>query len=236
MSSQNSLLPKPIAKQLKRPEKYQTLFASLNGEFVSLPTEDQAKQKVKAFLKKFNPDQWWAQKVSRFRQGKEDHFIAYIVRDFSKNHDRSDLAKTSIDQMWFGREEIGIPAMTTDDDPHSETHNERIPLTLQMSLQDGTIAELPVLEKRGFYNYTKATPANIELYKKMSGMTMDDKETEFIFVIAKGGRTISADDEDDIWVNKCEDIKYEDRMLKKARRQKEKANLKSPEATEQLTG
>lgn len=234
--SQNSLNPLPVAKQIKRPDKYTTKFATLRGELIDLPTEDQAKQKVAAFLKRFKPENWWAQKVSRFRQGNDDHLIAYIVRDFSKIHDRSDMAKISADQMWFGREEIGIPAMTTDEDNHSETHGERIPMTMSMSLPDGTIAELPVLDKRGFYNYTKVNKNTIELYQTMCGMTMDDLETEYIYVLAKGGRTISADDPDDIWDISCETAKLDDRMIKKERRRKELANAKHPEATEKLTG
>ena len=228
------LTPKPIAKRITRPDKNTTLFSTIKGEFLSLPTQAQAEKKVINFLKRFKPEDWWAQKVSRFKQGQNENFVAYIVRDYSKTHDRSDLAKHSGDQMWFGREVIGIPAMQTDTDSRSDTFNERIPMTLPMTLQDGTTQELPVLDKKGFYNYTKVTPANIKLYKTMTGMTMDDIETELIFVLAKGGRTLGADDPDEFWETSCEDARLEDRMIKRDRRRKAAADAREPSSNQKL--
>ncbi len=224
----------PVAKTVTMPDKHTTVFTTKKGEFIPLPTEEQAKKKASEFLKKFKPEEWWAQKVSRRRQGKTEYLIAYIIRDFSKNHDRSDLAEYSQDQMWFGRTEIGVPSMITDENRHSDTYGERIPETIPMYMQDGTISEFPVLQKRSYYNYMEVNTKNVELFKKMCGMTMDDRETEFVFVIQNGGRNVSADDPDDIWDMTTEAMKLEDRMLKKSKRKRELAGLKSPEATSKL--
>lgn len=232
--SASNLNPVPVAQQIKKPDKYTTMFTTIRGEFILKPTKEQAEIKAKELLKKFKPEQWWAQKVSRFKEGKDDYLIAYVIKDFSKEHDRSDLARLSEDQMWFGREEIGIPAMVTDTDPHSDTYQQRIPHTLPMQLQDGKTEYFPVLDRIGFYNYMKVTKENVAIFKKMCGITMGDQDTEYIFVLAKGGRTISADDEDEIWEVSCADARLEDRLLKKARRQKEIASARSPTAEDKL--
>ncbi len=227
---ENSSLPTPVGKQVKLRDKNTTLFVTMTGEFISLPTEDQAKVLVKAFLARFKPEEWWAQKVSRFRLGSDDYLTAYIVRDFSENHDRSDLATTSDQQMWLGRMEIGIPAKVTDQNPHSETHTKRIPKTMPCQLADGTVADLPVLEKKGYYSYHKVSKQVVELYKKMCGMTMDDIDTEYVFVLQKGGRNVGADDPEDIWELSTMDAREQDRNLKRIRRKKELVESESPEA------
>lgn len=230
----NDLNPQPVAKQISRPKQNQTLFTTVNGEFVYLPTKEQAEIETVKFLKRFNPEDWWAQKVSRFRKGRDEMFVAYLKRDFSKKHDRSDLAAHSIDEMWFGRMEIGIPKMVTDDDPHSDTHNQRIPDTMPMTLLDGTVADLPVLLKRGFYEYTPVNKKNIELYKTMCGMTLDDNETEFVWVLKKGGRNVGCEDPDEFWEMSLDDATREDRLLKKIAKQKKLAGEEHKDATEKL--
>lgn len=228
------LNPQPIAKQVVRPKQNQTLFTTINGEFVYLPTKEQAVIEVEKFLKKFKPEEWWAQKVSRFRKGTTEMFVAYLKRDFSKDHDKSDLATHSADEMWFGRMEIGLPKMVTDDDPHSETHQQRIPDTMAMTLLDGTIAELPVLAKRGFLEYTEVNKKNIELYRKMCGMTLDDNETEFVWVLKKGGRNVGCEDPEEFWTMSLIDAANEDRLLKKIAKQAKLAGEKHASATEKL--
>ena len=224
----------PATQKVRKEDPNQTLFVTKTGVFEKWPTEAQAKIKIARFLKKFKPEEWWAQKVSRFRLGKEDYFSAYIKRDFSANHDRSDIATTSDHEMWFGREVIGIPAMTTDRDEHSETHNQRVSLVMTCQLADGTTTELPVKEKQGYYSYLKVTKNSIEMLKKMCGMTADDTDTEYVFVLQKGGRNVGADDPDEMWELSCDDKKLEDRHLKKAKRKKELADIKEPTATAKL--
>jgi hypothetical protein len=229
-----SLQPQPVAKIPKKIDPYLTDFVTVNGEFIKGPTLEQAKEKVAIMLKKFKPEEWWAQKVCRFRQGKDDHLLAFIVKDYSKEHDRSDLATTQEDQMWFGREEYIMPKLITDIDNRSETFNQRIPHTLPYEGADGQMRMYPVMEKKTYYNYTRASPKIIELYKKMCGMTMEDHETEYIFVLAKGGRTVTADDPDDVFEISCEDAKLDDRLIQKSRRQKEKAEMKDQRSSAKL--
>ena len=65
-------------------------------------------------------------------------------------------------------------------------------------------------------------------------MTADDTDTEYVFVLQKGGRNVSADDPDEMWELSCDDKKLEDRHLKKAKRKKELADIKEPTATAKL--
>ena len=229
---EENALPKAMGQRLNAKNK--TLFVTKKGEFLSLATEAQAKKTVASFMKRFNPEEWWAQKVSRSRLGDSDYFTAFISRDFSAKHDKSDIAETGDHQMWLGRHPIGIPAMTTDRDEHSETHNKRIPATMDVQLADGTIGAVPILEKQGYYSYHKANPENVKLYKKMCGLTSDDIDTEYVFVLAKGGRVVGADDPDDIWEMSCADMRLEDRNLKKLRRKKQLATVVVDTANEKL--
>lgn len=227
--------PSPVAQRVKFRDKNTTLFVTKDGRFVNFPTEDQARKKITAFMKRFKPEEWWAQKVSRFRLGNDDYLTAYIKRDFSEKHDRSDIANRSEHEMWLGREVIGIPSKTTDNDIHSETHGKRIPLTMSCQLSDGSVEDLPVLEKQGYYSYHKVTKENIALYKKMCGMTMDDIDTEYVFVLQKGGRNVGADDPDEIWTTTTADARLNDRRLKKIRRAKEMAQTSESTANQKLT-
>jgi len=215
---ENPGLPTPPSKKVKLTDKNKTLFIAKNGEQFNLSTEEQAKRKIKLFMSRFKPEEWWAQKVSRLKLGKSDYFTALIVRDFSAEHDKSDMSDRPEHTMWLGREQIGIPALTTDYDEHSETYNKRIPLTMDIQMADGTIMSAPVLNKIGYYSYHPVTKKTIELYKSMCGMTMEDQETEYVFVLAKGGRVVGADDPDLFWEMSCEDAKMDDRNLKKIKR------------------
>lgn len=228
------LVTTPATQKVRKEDPNMTQFVSKNGEFLRFPSEVQAKIKVAKFLKKFKPEEWWAQKVSRFRLGGEDYFSAYIKRDFSAKHDRSDIAHTSDHEMWLGREVIGIPAMTTDNDEHSDTHGQRVSLVMTCQLADGTTTELPVLEKQGYYSYLKVTKNSIEMMKKMCGMTSDDLDTEYVFTLQKGGRNVGADDPDEMWELSCDDKRLEDRHLTRARRKKELTEAKEPTAHAKL--
>ena len=155
-----------------------TLFVTETGEFIKLPNEAQAKKKVAVFMKKFHPEQWWAQKVSKFRVGMKDYLCGYIKRDHSKAHDRSDIATATLHEMWLGRMTIGIPKNVTDTVEHSETIGQRIPATMKVQLADMSVRDVPILAKKGFYSYHEATPANIKMYQKMCGLTIGGNQTE----------------------------------------------------------
>ena len=228
------LVTTPATQKVRKEDPNMTQFVTKTGIFERHATEAQAKIKVARFLKTFKPEQWWAQKVSRFRLGNEDYFSAYIKRDFSPKHDRTDIAHTSDHEMWFGREVIGVPAMTTDNDEHSESHGQRVSLVMTCQLADGTNTELPVLEKLGYHSYLKVTKSSIELLKKMCGMTADDTDTEYVFVLQKGGRNVGADDPDEMWELSCDDKRLEDRHLTKARRKKELTETQEPTAHQKL--
>lgn len=228
------LVTTPATQKIKKQDPNTTQFVSKNGEFLRYPSEAQAKIKVAKFLKKFKPEEWWAQKVSRFHLGNEDYFSAYIKRDFSAKHDRSDIAHTSDHEMWLGREVIGLPAMTTDNDEHSDTHGQRVSLVMTCQLADGTTTELPVLEKQGYYSYLKVTKSSISMLKQMVGMTADDVDTECVFVLQKGGRNVGADDPLEIFELSCDDKRLEDRHLIRARRKKDLAEAEEPTAHKQI--
>ena len=161
--------------------------------------------------------------------------MAYIVRDYSKNHDRSDLSTTKADQMWFGREEYIQPKLETDHDPRSETHLQRIPaLEVFEDPKDQQLKYFPIMEKRTYYNYLKPTKQNIEMLKMMAGTTMDDQETEYVFVTAKGGRVVSAEDPADVFEITVDDAKLEDRNIMKIRRKKELAEITDSRSTAKI--
>ncbi len=208
-------LPTPVSQLTRAPDPDVTLFVSKNGEFIHLPTEEQAKTKVAKMMKKFKPEEWWAQKVSKYKVGKKDHLCAYIKRDYSKDHDRSDFSNTSDSEMWLGRMVIGIPAKRTDTGEHSETRGERIIATEKAQLSDGSVIDVPILEKRGFYSYHEATPANIKMYQTMSGMTSEGNQTSFVYVLLNGGRNVGEDDPEDFWKTATDDAMIKDRKLKK---------------------
>ena len=193
-------LPKPVQTDTKLIDKDTTLFVTVTGEFVYLPTEEQSKAKVLKLMKKFKPEQWWAQKISRYRVGKKDFLCGYIKRDFSKDHNRSDFSNTTEHEMWLGRMEIGIPKMMTDTREHSESMGDRVAATIQSQMPDGSVQNVPVLEKRGYHSYHEATPANVKIYKRMSEMdTVDGNTTAFVFVLLNGGRNVGVDDPLEFW-------------------------------------
>ncbi len=230
----SSLQPKPVAQQPVKEDPYLTEFVTASGNFVKGPTLDQAKEKVEKMLKKFNPEEWWAQKICRSRQGKEDHLMAYIIRDFSKEHERTDMAKFREDQFWFGREEYIVPQMKTDTDNHSDTFNQRIPEVLPFRDATDKIRYYPVMEKKTYHLYTPVNPETIKLYKALSGMTADDLETEYLFITAKGGRVVNAEDPEDIFTLSVADAKQDDRLIMRAKRQKDKAELLDQRSTKQI--
>lgn len=101
--------PTPRANQSQVTDPDKSTYLSPSGELIQLETQEQATKKARDLLKKFKWEEWIAQKICRFNIQGKDHFFAYIIRDFSPNHDRTDLANTSDHQMWFGRSKILVP-------------------------------------------------------------------------------------------------------------------------------
>ena len=196
--------------------KYETLWVTQTGEFITLPTEEQDKAKIAVFQKKFNVKEWWAQKISKFKIGHEDYFTAFIKRDFSKGG-RTDIGELDESEMWIGRTIIGLPLMVMDTRAQSETMGERIAQTIQAQLNDGSVTDLPVFGKKGFYSYHKVTPKTTALYKEMAGETADNRVTEYVYITRGGGRNIGEPDESQFWEVSVDDAAQWDRAERKAK-------------------
>jgi hypothetical protein len=193
-------LPVPTSQVTKMADPNTTLWVTQTGDFLYLPTEAQAKIKAKAIMDSIVPEEWWAQKVSKFSVGEKDYLCAYIKRDFSEKHDRTDFSNASEDEMWIGREVIGLPLMATDTRERSRTAGKRVKQTIQAQLPDGTVQELPVLGTKGFYSYHEDIKANHEFYKKMCGSAGDGRQTVFMYILLDGGRNVSEDNPGSFWL------------------------------------
>lgn len=216
-----SNLPEPVQQLNKGVDKDTTLWVTQSGEFLYLPTEEQAKKKAKTLMSKLKPEEWWAQKVSKFSVGQEDYLCAYIKRDFSKKHDRSDFSNVSMDEMWIGRTEIGLPLMATDTRQRTETPGERIAQVVQTQMPDGSVAFVPVLGKKGYYSYHKATNDMVAFYQKMCGLTMEGITTQFVYVLLNGGRNVGEDIPEEFWANTLKAALDMDRNVKRIARDKD---------------
>ncbi|MEM3136729.1 MAG: hypothetical protein QXW37_08440 [Candidatus Nitrosotenuis sp.] len=210
-------LPKP-ASMLGQNDEYTTLFVTEAGEFIYLSTEEQAKAKAKKLMSRFKPEEWWAQTVSRYKQGTEEYICAFLVKDFSKGS-RIDLSTRSQDQFWLGRFEIGIPKMGFDTETQSDTYGERVPVVMTTMKTNGEVEKVPVLGKRGWYSFHKPTPEILKMYQKMAGETADGKVTEYVYVLQNGGRNIGEQDPDQFWKTTVDQMTVLDRNLKRKARE-----------------
>lgn len=209
-------IPEPISQLTKQRDENMTLWVTQNGEFLYLPTETQAKKKSDELMETIDPKEWWCQKVSKFSVGIKDHLCAYIKRDYSKEHDRSDFSNVSQDEMWIGRITIGLPLMATDTRERSRTAGQRVPLTLQTQLANGNVVNVPVLGKKGFYSYHPTNSKEvIDLYKSMCGSTAEGAETQYLYILLNGGRNVTEDDESTFWLTSLKDALAYDRNQKK---------------------
>jgi len=210
-----SQIPEPISEITKEKDQNTTMWVTQAGEFLWLPTEKQAKEKAKYLMSKLKTKEWWAQKISKFSVGKKDYLCAYIKRDFSKEHDRSDFSNMSLDEMWLGRIEIGLPLMTTDKRERSDTLGERVSQVVQTQMPNGAVEMIPVLGSKGFYSYHEATKENIKKYQEMEGMTMKGLNTQYVWILLDGGRNIGVDDPKTFWNESLESAMQIDRNTKK---------------------
>lgn len=224
-------MPAPVAKQPTVLEKYETLWVTQTGEFLQLPTQDQAKEQAKKFMEKFKPGDWWAQKVSKFKFGKTDFYTGYIKRDFSKGK-RTDMSTTSENEMWLGRIVIGTSLYVTDTRPQSETMGERIPQTIRSMLLDNSIKELPILGEMGFYSYHPVTKETTDLYKKMTGETAKGLSTTFVYVLMGGGRNVLEYSPERFWKTSIDDALDWDRNIRVEQQQVQ--SPKNPPPSEPL--
>ena len=216
-----STLPEPVQNITKERDRNTTLWITKAGEFLVMPTIEQAKEKVEYIMKNLNPKEWWAQKISKFAVGQEDYICAYIIRDFSTNHDRSDFSQISFDEMWLGRIEIGLPSMTTDTRQRSDTVGDRVSQFVQTKMPDSSVQRVPVLGSKGFYSYHKVTKDNIKIYQQMEGLTMKGKDTQYIQVLLDGGRNVGVDTADEFWSTTLKQAITHDRNQKKKEEDKE---------------
>lgn len=216
-----SQLPEPVQNITKERDRNTTLWITKAGEFLVMPTREQAKEKAEYTMEHLNPKEWWAQKISKFAVGQEDYICAYIIRDFSKNHNRSDFSQVSFDEMWLGRIEIGLPFMTTDTRQRSDTVGERVSQFVQTKMPDGSVQRVPVLGSKGFYSYHKATKDNAKIYQAMEGLTMKGKDTQYIQVLLDGGRNVGVDDAATFWSTTLKQALTHDRAQKKVEESKE---------------
>lgn len=216
-----SALPEPVQNVTKERDRNTTLWITRAGEFLMMPTMEQAKEKAEYIMSKLKPEEWWAQKISKFGVGKKDYLCAYIIRDFSKDHDRSDFSQVSFDEMWLGRIEIGLPYMTTDTRERSDTRGERVSQVVQTQMPDGSVQPVPVLGSKGFYSYHEVNKENIKLYRKMEGLTMKGKDTQYIQVLLDGGRNVGVDDVEEFWKTNLDQALKHDRAQKKIEDAKE---------------
>lgn len=214
-------LPTPIASITKQQDPDVTLFVTQAGEFLYLPTKEQAEIKTKKLMAKFKPDEYWAQMVSKFKNGREDFLCAYVKRDFSQDHSRSDFSDMPDDEFWIGRTVIGLPLMVTDNRQRSDTQGERIPQTLKSQMPDGSVVDIPVLGKKSWYTDLAMTKENIAMMRKMCGLTATGLETQYVNVLLGGGRNVSEDDEDEFFKTSIEQALAQDRGMKKAFREKD---------------
>jgi hypothetical protein len=208
-------LPVPIATLTKTRDPDVTLFVTQAGEFQYLPTEEQARLKTQKMMAKFKPENFWAQMVSKFKKGKEDFLCAYVKRDFSADHSRSDFSDMPDDEFWIGRMVIGIPLMVTDNRQHSDTQNERIPQSVKSQMPDGSVVDIPVLGKKGWYTDLQMNKKNIEMMKTMCGLTATGLETQYINVLLAGGRNVSEDDQEEFFSTSTDEALAQDRGIRK---------------------
>ena len=216
-----SQLPEPVQNITKERDKNTTLWITKAGEFLVMPTKEQAKEKAKYTMDNLDPKEWWAQKISKFAVGTEDYLCAYIIRDFSKSHNRSDFSQVSFDEMWLGRIEIGLPFMTTDTRQRSDTVGERVSQFVQTKMPDGSVQKVPVLGSKGFYSYHKVTKEISKIYQQMEGLTMKGKDTQYIHVLLDGGRNVGVDDAETFWSTTLKQALSHERNKKKVEEAKE---------------
>ncbi len=191
--------PTPVTNQAKVTDPNKSTYLSPNGELLQLETKEQAMKKARILLKNFKWEEWIAQKICRFNVAGKDHLFAYIIRDFSPNHDRTDLSNISDTQMWFGRSKIMVPRKKTDVREHSETLGKRIDVTEDVQYGDGSIRPMPVLGEIGYYYYCPVNDEMVKNYKKLVGMFPKGESTELLFVLQNGSRVITSHNADDFW-------------------------------------
>lgn len=194
--------PTPVTQQPQvATDPNKSTYLSPSGELLQLETKEQAVKKARNLLKNFKWENWIAQKICKFNVQGKDHFFAYIIRDFSPNHDRSDLANTSDHQMWFGRSKIMVPRKKTDTMEHSETLGKRIDVTEDVQYADGTIRPMPVMGEIGYYYYCPGTEDMIKNFKKLMGTFPKGETTELLFILQNGSRVITSHNENDFWMH-----------------------------------
>ena len=174
-------------------QKEKSLFVVPNKGLEWYSTEDQCKSKAKKIIKEFIPEEYLAQKLFRYQSGGKDYFYAILYKDFSKEHDRSDIAEYDADILYLGRLEMGVVQKMTDDNPRSESFKDRINATEQVQMPDSTIQDCPILKEVGYYSYFEATKANCDKLRATVGVFPKGFQTEFVFSLHNGGQNIQVD-------------------------------------------
>lgn len=145
--------------------------------------------------RKLNPEELWAQQIFRYQDPSGQDFIAALV--FKKFSDFDVEGKGP--GQYIGIERKEVFDMVTDNDPDSDTYTQRIqkpdsePIRTVMRFTD------------------KATPANLEKYKKMAGTTSAGI-TELIWKFREGAFNCS--DREAFWTTPMSEV-YQSVVLNK---------------------
>ncbi len=222
--------PTPVSNQPKTTDPDKSTYLSPSGEMIQLETKEQAMKKSRKLLKDFKWENWIASKICRFNIQGKDHLFAYIIRDFSAKHDRSDLGNTSEYEMLFGRSKIMVPRKKTDTGEHSDTLGQRVDLTEDVQYADGVVRPMSVLGEIGYYYYTPVNDENIKNYKKMCGMFPKGDQTTLLFILLNGSRVITAHHPDDFWNHTCAEAQNMDQKRASLFADIEKGKIAPPPA------
>jgi hypothetical protein len=197
-------------------QKTKSLFVSPKAGLEWFRTQEQCKEVSKKIIKDFIPEEYLAQKLFRYHSGTKDYFYAVLYKDFSSNHDRTDIAEYDADILYLGRLEMGIIKKTTDDNPRSETFKERIDDTESVQMPDSSIQDCPILKEVGYYSYFEATKENCEKLRKTVGVFPKGFQTEFVFSLYNGGNNIQIDSEAEFFgltIKEAQDLSNQKRRL-----------------------
>jgi len=209
------------ALQIEAQQKDKTLFVVENQGLQWYSTRSQCEEQAKKIMKDFNPKQYLAQKIVKYRAEGRDHLYAVLYKDFSKNHDRSDIADKNSDILYLGRLEMGVTKKMTDGNERSESFKDRIDATEQVQMPDMSIRDAPILKEVGYYSYLPATKQNHEILKATIGIFPKGHQTEFVFSLFNGGRNISVHSEEEFFEMTIEQAQQVD-IQKQRLKEKEK--------------
>ena len=99
--------PNQRSVQLQEQQKSKSLFIVEKQGLQWFSTKKQCEEMAKKLIKDFDPQEYLAQKIVKYKADGKDHFYAVLYKDFSKDHSRDDLAEHNEDIFELGRIEMG---------------------------------------------------------------------------------------------------------------------------------